>query len=486
MSTVVYLSNQQVQIVTGSPGVNRITINECYNADTPDGSIINGMIMDTELFAGFLRDLWANYNLPLKNVVLVINSTKFVAKSIELPVLNEKKTNEFIEREFTDVKKDEDYLLYGYLPIGGENKVRKLYVEAIYPEFIKDYIDIFDEMGVKLSAIYSGESSLIGLVEITLGRKYKTFILQVAERMTLTSMLFVNGSFYYFNSSRCFHEQGSLDYANDIARSVSQIIQFMQAHQLEYQLEAVCLAGIDPYAFPLYREAIYAQGVSAPIEVFSDGSIYADSKVDIQNSLRGAGGLVQFDKNTNFLRAYSNAAKHKKKDKDGPDIKNLIGVFVTLAIMLIGFAISATAATLKKKELNKIKDYNEDPVNMMEAAKYEALVLRNSFLASQFDAITDIDENLKTYPLGNDVVMNKIYDCALGYADVEFESFDADAGRFGFTATADSVDNINLFIKELMKQDIFSDIEYTGYSYQEASKTWDIHVDCILNEAAGR
>ena len=108
-------------------------------------------------------------------------------------------------------------------------------------------------------------------------------------------------------------QQGSLDYANDIGRSVSQIIQFMQAHQIEYPLEAVCLAGIDPYAFPLYREAIYAQGASAPVEIFNDVSIVTSSNIDVQNTLRGASGLIQFGKNTNFLNSYSDSKKHRKK-----------------------------------------------------------------------------------------------------------------------------------------------------------------------------
>lgn len=485
MNTVVYLSNQTVQIVTGNPGKNKIVINECYMAEAPDGSIINGMIMDTELFAGFMRDLWQQYNLAKKNVILVVDSTKFIGKNIEVPVMNNKATGEFIEREFSDVRKDDEYL-YGYIQLNAENKMRKLYVEAIYPEFVKDFIDIFDEMGVKLSAIYSGESSLIGLISITLGRKYGTFILQVAGKMTITTLLFVNGSFYYFNSSRCFHEQGSLDYANDIARSVSQITQFMQAHQIEYPLETICLAGIQPEAFPLYREAIYAQGVSANIEIFSDGSILSTAEIDVQNTLHSASGLVLYDKNMNFYSIYSSNAKKDKNKKSIVATKNIIAIAITCAVMLLGLGASIAVKTIKKNELSKLTDFNESLDTIMNVAKYDALVQRNGFLESQYSAISDIDENLLTYPLGNDNVRKCIFGCATGYAEIKFESFNADEGTIGFTARAQSVDNINLFIKKLMEQSIFSDIRYTGYTYQETDGKWDIHVECVLSEAAGR
>lgn len=484
MSTVVYLANRQIQVVTGTPGTKKITVNECYFGEAPDGSIINGMVMDQELFAGFMRDFWAMYNLPTNDVVLVINSSKFVGKNIEMPSMNDKKTLEFIKREFADVTREEDYL-FGYIPIGTVDKMKKLYVEAIYPEFIREYLDIFSEIGVKVNAIYSGESSLIGLVSMTLGRKYKTFIIQIADRMTITTLLWVNGSFYYFNSTRCFHEQGTEDYANDIAKSVSQIIQFMQAHQIEYPLEAVVLAGINPYAFPLYREAIMNRGVNAPIEVFTDGSIMS-SGVDVQNTLHAACGLVQNGKYQNFLTIYNANKKKAKKEESGVNIKSFIGIGVTLLVMILALAVCAFIRIGKKKELKKLTDYNNDPAIMMEVARYEVLLERNSFLMAQYNAIDNIDENILTYPLGNNVVMNEIYKCAGYYAEISFESFDAQAGQFQFVAKADSVENINVFIKNLTEQEIFSDIEYTGYSYQDDTDMWDIHVICTLAEAAGR
>ena len=46
MSTVIYLANQQIQVITGTPGNRKISVADCYTEDAPDGSIINGMIMD--------------------------------------------------------------------------------------------------------------------------------------------------------------------------------------------------------------------------------------------------------------------------------------------------------------------------------------------------------------------------------------------------------------------------------------------------------
>ena len=479
MSTVIYLANQQVQIVTGNSNGKKIVINQAYTLDAPEGSIINGMIMDADSFVGFLRNIWASLRLPSKDVIVVINSSKFVGKNIEMPVLSDSKTLDFIEREFTDINKADSYC-YGYIPLAVEGKTKRVYAENIPTDFIKDYLDIFAESGIKVKAIYSGESSIINFVEKTAGRKYGTFLMEIADRMMITTILFVNGAFYYFNSTRCFHEQESEEYAQDMARSASQIIQFMQAHQIEYPLETIILAGVNPLNIYTYSEAILQQGIQVPVQVFSDENVQAS--VDMQGSIHAAGGLINTGKHQNFLTLYSTAKKKSDEPKGSK-----VGIFVilgSLAVMCIAFAAALTARFLKNKELDDAKEANEKMASQI--TWYDMTVAENEFISAQYRSIVGLDENIYTYPVCNTDVRNLIRQCAGKYAEVSFESFDADSGIVTFTATSKTVDEINLFIAELNKQDIFNSVDYSGYSYQESTEKWDIHVNCTLAESAGR
>ncbi len=484
MSTVVYLANQQIQVVTGTQGSRKITVSKCYSAQAPDGSIINGMITDTESFVSFMQTFWTNNQLPLKDIVLVINSSKFIGKTIEMPVLNEKKTLEYIDREFSDIKREEEYIC-GYIPIMQDSKKKKLYAEIVTPDFVSDYIDIFREIGVKLKAVYSGESSLIGLTSMTVGQLNRTFILEIADKMTITTILWVDGAFYYFNSMRCFHEQGTEDYAQDIARSVSQIRQFMQANQIDHPIETIVLAGLNPNDLPIYQNAISQLDIYARVEMFASGNIHA-SNVDIQSFFHATSGLVLAGSGSkqNFLDSIRTG--RKKEKREGGFGKEIIPVFVSLAVMLIGFAVCATIRVMKNRELKSIKDYNESPATLMEVARYDELLARNAFLAAQYNAIDGVNLNLFTYPVCDDDIMNIIDDCAGNYATITFDSFDSDQGVITVTAKSGTVDNINKFIKQLSAVDIFSNVDYTGYSYVEETGLWDIHVTFTLAESAGR
>ncbi len=485
MSTVVYLANQQIQVVIGKPGEHRISVEHSYEAEAPEGSIINGMIMDTDLFVDFMKGFWATYKLPTKDVVLVVNSSKFVGKIIEMPELNMKKTYDFIIREFADVNRSEN-CLYSCLPLGtGEGKTKRVYAESVDADFIKDYIDIFREIGISLKSILSGESSLIGLTAMTAGKVYRTFALIIADSSILTTILWINGSFYYFNSMRCFHERETEDYAGDVARSVSQIVQFMQAHQIEQKMESIVIAGIEQSNLPMYQRAVEQMGILTPVQIYEAMTLATSQEVDVQKCLRAASGLVVNGKYMNFLKQYAGAHK-KKNEKEKKLGINVVPIIITAIVMAVLIGSAVTVMLLRKMKLDDLKEYNSNPQIVMSVAEYDMLIGRNNYLYAQYAAIADVEENIHTYPVCDSNIISKIEACAKGYATVTFDSFDAEEGTIQMTASSDSVDNINLFIKQLNEQDIFNNVDYTGYAFNDTTANWDIHVTCTLAESAGR
>lgn len=482
MNTIVYLANQQIQVLTGVRGTKNMNVKDYFVSAAPEGSIINGIVMDSDSFIDFFMDFWKEHKLPKKDVVLVINSSKFVGKTIEMPTLNPKKTLEFIEREFEDIKKEEENV-YGYANLTSETpKMSKVFAQGVPRDLIQDYVELFSAMGIQLKAVHSGQGSLIELVDSTIGKKYKTFVLELADGNTLSTLLWVNGSFYYFNSVRCFHEQGTEDYAIDIARAVSQVTQFMQAHQIEYQLERIVLAGIQASDLDLYVSAILQQGIQIRTELF-DGKSFAAGAHDIQYYLYAASGLFVRGKQQNFLSQY--AAKKTKKT-EGSSKTGFIIIGAVFLGMVIAWVCTWGVKYNKQKELDKIIEYNQSPEVMLDVARYDVILRQNRFLTAQHAAIKDIDENLETYPICDQNMLRIISDCAGDYATTTFESFDANAGVVTIIAKAKDVDNINKFIKRLNQEDIFNCVDYTGYAFDEQTGLWDIHVVCTLAESAGR
>ncbi len=486
MSTVIYLANRQIQILEGSAGKTSPLVKRFYTAEAPEGSLINGMVMDTESFIPFLQETWKSQKFPDKDVVLVAESTKFMGRTMELPEMGDRKTIDYIDREFSDLGREEDeHNLYSFIKLGkGEGKNIRLYTEAADPEFVNDYIEIFAQAGIKLSAIYSGKSALINFVAKEVSKGYKTFVIIVADIMTFSTVLWVNGTFSYYNSNRCFQVPGTEMYAMDLANSLSQLKQFMKANRIEYGLEAIEIAGVSPNDRDMYAQAIADQGIETPVRVYSLVKGFVSDPA-VQNYLHPVSGLYGGGKMENLLASY-NALKKRSKRGALPELKSLIILGALFLVMLIVVIALLFVRLGKKAELSALESYNQSPEVMFSVAEYDSVSERNRFLNSQIDAVKDVEENLYTYPLGDEQVLKTIDKCALGYAEVSYEAFDAQAGTIRFSALAKDVDQINKFIKMLMQEKIFSDVDYTGYVWNDTEQMWNIHVTCILAESAGR
>lgn len=483
MSTVIYLFNQKVQILTGTAGNNGINIKKSYIETAPEGSIINGIVMDVEAFVGFLKGLVADKKIMEKDTYLVVSSTKFVGRTIELPVLNEKKTLDYIMRDFADIGKTSDSLFGCVTLPGGDKKFRKVYAESIEPDFIKDYVDMFREAGVKLKGIYSGESCLIDFTAKTVAKDSSTFDLIIANDSTLSTVLWVEGAFYHYNSTRSFNNPGTEEYAADIARSVSQLNQFIQTRRIETPLEDVIIAGVNPDDIAMYAEAIREAGISTPVKAFkvrnatgfgSDGYKFVDA----------VSGLYTHDKKSNFLTRLVN----KSTEKEGSAERKRAGyiVFGITVLMIIITALLWFVKSDKEKKFAEIDDYINSPDTVMDVTAHDKVADRNNFLNQQYRSIMDINDNINTYPLGNSTIVGYIDRCASNFAEVDYSSFDANEGRITFQAFSDDVEQINQFIKQLTNENIFKDVDYTGYRFDEYRNKWIINVTCTLAEAAGR
>ena len=484
MSVSVYLSNQQIQIAVGSRG-KKAGLSNVYTVLAPEGTIINGIVMNTKNFAEFLKEFWNKNNIPKKDVYLVVNSNKIAGKQIDLPKMNKEKALNFIQREFADMGRDEESeQVYGYTSLGinVKEKMEKVYAESTPAELLRDYEQIFKELEIELKGIFSGEGSIIGLARETALKQAKTFILQLANDNLLANVIFVEGEFYYYNSVRCFNAPGTREHLDECAKSLSQISQFLQTRGLKEQFEKVFLAGGDASQIPSYQELIRSQGINTPAEAFQPGIGKGVQDKEAANFLFPIAGFYDFGKESNLLLRMNS----KKKD-DAQTSKLKIRAMICIAVfvlMLIGIAVSWTLRFIAKAELNELQDYNQ--MVEMDVLRYDELSRQNDRLEEEFNSMDIITQKIDSYPIATEEVIHIIKDAAKGYAEITIGDFDAEQGVLTVTARAADVDLINQYIKILNKKDVFNSVNYTGYSYDASTNLWDIHVSCTLAESAGR
>ncbi len=487
MSTVIYISNKQIQVVCARGGGHSARPVAAYTMASPEGSVINGMIMDPEALAPFIKGFFAHNKISTKDVSLVVNSSKIAGKRIELPAMNNAKTMDFVAREFNDVTRDGSKPVFSYTRLTTEkgSKVRKIYAETVDADFIKDYVDIFNEAGISLKGIYSSEGTMIKTIEQSAGKRYKNFVVQVADDNMLTNVLWTEGSFVYYSGQRCFNEPGTEEYIEECVRALSQLTQFMKANQMDTPIQNIFVAGIKGLDIDVYRQMTAASRIEATVEWLDCGlSQKVGRRFDLTSVLPALAGLFGQDKSNNLLTAYGAIKKEKKIDAFWQRSFVIIGI---VFMIMLGLTVFFNMKMKKTEEaLDTAKSYNESPATLMNLAMYDQAVSAMTEGSDRYNSYVNVKNAVETFPVFNDKIREPLERCAVGYAQIELTSFDAVAGVLSFTANSERVQDINKFISRVQEEEIFSAVSYSGYSLNNNNNTWNIHVSCTLAEGAGR
>ncbi len=485
MSVSIFLNNTTVQIVTGRKAKKGVFEN-AFKVVAPEGSIINGIIMDPERFAAFLNEVWTAKNLPRKDVILVVNSNKIPGRTVEMPFMNRKKSVEYMKRELSDMMREGEEMILAYNALSSDNakKMKKFYVELASRDQLKDYIEIFGAAGITLKSVQSAEGSLIGLLEQATAKQYKTFVMQITDQNIVSNVLWVDGVFNYFNSVRLFNEPGTEGYYDDCARSLSNLKQFMQANKIESKIERVVIAGTERNDVSFYSDMVANYGIEAPVEIMNYGlGSNPQQQFEAQKVIFALGGLFDTGREENFLTNYS--AKEKKSSVNPELKKNIITIAIVLAVMLIGFATALFLKIQRQKKYDELKEYNENPAVVSQAMLFDTFSTKRDKLAAQSNSIDNMLNTIETYPVLNDEVINIIRETAQGYAEIEIGNFNADSGIVNVSAKAKDVEKINEYIKRLEEKEIFNSVKYSGYTMNQ-DNTWTINVICTFAEGVGR
>ena len=484
MNTVVYLSNRQLQVVVGKRTGKTVKISKCISEQTPEGSVINGRVMDTESFSDFLKEFWLNHELSMTDIVLVINSTEFVGKAMDVPAMNEKKTRAFIAREFMDLS-DRNDDIYGYagLTSGSGSGLKKIYAESVGTRFLREYVELFASMGIRVKEIYSGKSSLLSYASMALGGECDNYMLILADGMSLFMPVWVGGEYYHMSHVRCFHGQGSREYVQDMLWEVGQMFQFMQAHQVENLPDRIYLAGMSEETLEICREMAPEVNIDIPFMMLTKTENWQKGAKQGLSSeallcIPALSGLYARTKTADFLATTwsdPKQAEEKERFQRGVSI-----VILTFAVMLTLWAAAFFQKMNQSNELERLIDQNEDSELTEKLAEFDLEETDNTKLARKRQALAKTFEDLNSYPKVDKTVVNKIKTIAQNDVKVEVASYESNTGNVQLVAYTEDVTKIPDFIDGLLNNPSFLEVNYTGYTYDQGYDRWNIHVSCIM------
>lgn len=482
MSEVVFLSNTNIQIAVGTSATDGAKLSKLISAPLPEGAVLNGVVMNQEAVTEAIKLAWQANKLSKSEVTLIINSPQLRANRTDAPILSDKKTTDFITRESSD----SDYGRFqkpatGWYVVAKDNKskTQRVVYETAEIDFVNKYVEIFEKVGLKLKSIHNGVQ--LAAEYFTKQAAGKTVLYMILDGKSLVTIFFAEGKFYYDSTSRVFAQPGTPEFAREIYSSISSIRQFISAQHLTETVRDVLFAGLTYQQVNQLANDILNIDSAVDISLVQPptGTSITSDSAQFPFFVYPIAGLRKIDERMPILKA-AKQTQTKQADKSG--LGKLILPFVgIMVVLLIVYGALIAIKVSQEAKLKEIESYTNAPVTVSKVKEYDTMYDNMAEMGKIQGGVDVLQANLGSYPVPDSSINKQILDAAKKHnVTVTFKSYSSSTGVFSITAVSPIVEDINLFIADLMAMDIFENVDYTGYELTSDSENWQINVVCTL------
>lgn len=413
----------------------------------------------------------------LRQVRLVLPSSMCQVKSVRFPHVKKKELDAMMKREMQESFRSE---IMDYAVIQSDSKQGVSLVGAsVEKDVLKQFITMCRELNIEVSSVAAPMEGLQRVIgERKVGRK-RTAIFLFFEEEGLTSILIENGQYKYSGRNRLFAEPGTLDFGTEIIRNVSGILQFQMASKSEAVITDLYYAGCQKGDFEVSLEGLAALNLT--VHPFGElAGVRMPSGEQTSDWLLCIGAMMY---GIRGRRSMNLATAYESDEEDSADTKARLwrqmipvaGVFVVCSAI---FAAVWARNLLMNHKLFEIDGWITSTAASSQYQQAVACEQEALQIARTIREIEQLQKNLETYPKLNAKTLSVIKRAGNGI-DLKIRGYDADSGVLTFDANSQYVIDIPNYIMDLEETNLFHEVDYTGYTYEDGVYTLSIR--CIMD-----
>ncbi|MCF0134734.1 MAG: hypothetical protein HUJ72_12775 [Blautia sp.] len=484
---VLYLSNKYIRAILGSKSGQKMKVKAIYTVEDTNNCILNGVVTDEDAFLNLMARFWQENNLPKRHVVLLVDGNRFNTKTVELPVMTQKKMLTFVRREMADVNRIEDPVI-GYQSLPGvkkrSDKMQEVFAIAVERTYVTDYVTRFQRLGIRIDEIMPITAIFHRFTDMFPSLAGSTFLIQFVDDITITNLLFVDGNYQYSNRNRLYSEQGSPSYPVEIARSVSNILQFSQAQNMDASISKVFINGLNKEDMVIYKDTVSRINPELTVDEVNLLSDVVSNENDEKFRFPGVGlaiGGLGIEKSLTGI--ISQLSYDEEKEAKSVKRKQVLFPVAALLVAILGFSgYEAERYIDRWLYLLELQEYNNSIRVNESCDQYDKFVFEADAVTLLNSSIRDFEECVMQYPYVDSRIEGIVQECARGLVTAIISSYDSTSGIMTFDTLASDVEQIHRFVALLSEQDVFANVDYSGYR-QNADGYWQLKVNCTM---AGR
>lgn len=418
MKNILYISHKNAYAVRYVKKGKKVIIKDYVCEALDEGTVINGVITDKNSLAEKLQQMKSKKPKLFKSIVLLLDSSSIAIKKIDAPKLTKAQYIRLIKEELNDASNTFDDMVYTYFPIEQHGKINILGC-GTSKEFIKSYVDILRETGIKAERICVGVESVIKYWRKRKDIREESAVCNIVDGISVLSLIFEDSVPIFISRSRVFAENA----VQALGQQLVGIIQFAQANGIKEIKKAYYCGKWDEDAKDIGK---YAEQYHVEVEKL-------DTPVENQNVLDDDAFILHMammsDENEiDLLTAYRDSFKKNKDNAVTAKRNKGFAVSMTLitAIILSIYGINYLSYT---RALERNEEYKAKIENISKTADLSSESLSEVY---KFQTrITGIEafltEKEKNKTLDSDLVMF-LHSKILPYGSVTAMTYSVETG----------------------------------------------------------
>lgn len=343
---------------------------------------------------------------------------------------------------------------------------------------LEDFAAMCEEIGFSVGRITVPMEGYLRLLKCFQRYSQETAVYLFLEDGGMTSILCQNGKYLYSSRSRLFSEPGTLDFGTEIVRSISGILQFYAGSRRESQITKIYYAGCPEEDFEVSLEGIRELGLETiPFQLERKNDLPPKTKPD--EWLPCIGAMIREGRNTKQIDLYAAILKTREKEQVSTHIRKRLAV----PGFLLGAGLLATLVLLimnwnLERKIQTIQNWTENPKIQSQYEEAQALEARLAAIEGGIAAVTQMEQNLASYPSLSSENLNWIERVGGDGMELQISGYDAQTGILTFRASSREVIDVSAYILKMQQTGIFHTIDYTGYAFE--NDRYILSLSCTL------
>lgn len=460
-------SKGKLQVFKGTAKSGKI-IQKCFSeVEINEKLIINGIIQDSDEYASSLKRLIKKTKLRDRDTTVLIDSSSIVYRDMQVPRLTNREIENLVYHTFdTQLPKIEDYVI-DFSIVEETDKGKRVLCVAVPSMLIETYKTDFRKAGLKLVKVTTGISALITMNYLVKAQN----TISIANNGDVLSCTIFNNSKYDFNSvTRLSNKQAP---EQEILQRIDQVIQFEKVQNPSYSYDTIYGIGVENDRMRQYTDTSIGFSNATTAHCFSS-SVNADAVLLSVNTVKAN------QKQINLLVGINQKKIKNKGDSRSVILILSVAMLANILILAGIYGYKQYECYVLRQEYSAIQGMYNDSVfsdHYAKATMYMGLNEQIETQVKEYDAVN-------TYLKANSKFTYSVFANIFNMSDnVIITQYSYNDGVLQLQASGSGKGTPYEFVEQLLASNMFLNVEYSGYSYNESEQSYSFVVTAILKEA---